>query len=101
MQAAPLSAEAIAAVIRAAAENHVNPVKPESLLDVRIARQEKYLRSHLGSIVALRLYREHGQTIDRIAKAFKLDPCTIRYRLGIGMRLIRKSPWKQTYQSLP
>lgn len=96
-----LSATAIADVLEAAAKNHPTPVDPRSLLDVAQSRRDQNLRAHLCALVVHRLYCQHGQRVCHIAKALGATPQTVRTRLRLGARLIRRTPWKQTYQSLP
>ncbi len=101
MTSAPLSAAAIAAVIIAAAGAHPDPVTPESLLDLDLARADGNKRARLNALVTHRLHHHHLVPIFRIARAYKVDDSTIRHRLGIAARIISQSPWRGIYKQLP
>ena len=96
-----LSAQAIAAAITAAAQAHPEPVTPESLLDVDMAKLDDNKRAKLNALVAHRLHYHHLVRICRIARAYKVDDSTIRHRLSIAARIMHQSPWREIYQQLP
>ena len=91
----------IAAVIETAATRHTTPVDPISLLDTRISQNSHFLRARLNSVIAYHLGRNHKLSDTLIARAYKVTPNAIRYRRHAGLRLVKKSPWKETYLTLP
>lgn len=97
----PLGADAIAAVLTAAATNHITPVDPVTLMDPLRALEDHRLRARLASLACHRLHFGHGQRVVRIARALRLDPSTVRGRIEVAAKLITKSPWCETYATLP
>lgn len=89
------------AILTAAATRHSEPVDPASLLDLSQGQLRHYLRARLNAIVTYHLHHNHKEPIERIAKAYKLEWTTVQSRIKTGSKLIRKSPWKETYLSLP
>ena len=94
-------AATIAAVIEAAATRHETPVDPNSLLNIKLAKIDGYVRSRLNAVIAYHLHHNHKIPECVIAKAYKASRQTIYYRRMAAIRLVKKSPWKQTYLSLP
>lgn len=87
-------------ILTTAATRHEKPVEPASLLDTRLSFDDGCLRGRLNAIVCYHLHRNLKEPIARIARAYSVNWNTIHSRIRTGRKLIRKSPWKETYIAL-
>lgn len=94
-------AATITTVINAAATRHSKPVDPLSLLDIAQTFNQNQLRARLNAVIAWHLHQNHDLAVHIIAKAYKLSWVTIHNRINKGRKLIKRSPWRETYQALP
>lgn len=88
-------------IIATAAAVHCDPVDPISLMDTRQSLNDHYLRARINAVVCYHLHQNHKEPIERIARAYAVKWETINSRIHTGKKLVKKSPWKQTYLRLP
>jgi hypothetical protein len=96
-----LTSQNYTAIFAAAAGRHEKPVDPVSLLDTRRSFDDNCLRARINAVICYHLHHNKKEPIHRIARVYSLTWETIYSRIRTGRKLVKKSPWNQTYKALP
>jgi hypothetical protein len=95
------TSQLIARTLTAAAAASPKPIKPEALLDRVECLRRGYLGCRLQALVIYRLHTHHSLSLTVLSKALRLPWQTAYDRNNTGALLRDKSPWRETYLSLP